>query len=218
MGQISMRRKNGKTKLTAALDERRSVHEAAFRAHHPLIAAELRQMRRDQRKMRKTWAHGSKQTRPGTPETYERASVVRQGAIARLYQRGDIDIEQMAAAHEIAAIAEFIGRDVSIRTMSMETRVDNGGRGDAAFESLALVRREMAYSAWRAEISHPVAPVLAMIIFDVGVSVAAKRYRMRNMRAKKLLIDALDLWRTKIRDAMRYIDRDVVDRAQEGLF
>lgn len=200
------------------LAERRKANDGRFRARHPAVAAELSSLRRDQRRIRKRWANRKSEALPGTAETYERASAVRQGALARLFEAGDIDIDQLAAGQEIAAVAEFLGRDVSIGTMSMETRVDSGRPPiDAAFESLSTVRREMAYSAWRAALVRPAMPVLAMIIGDIGVSVAAKRYHMRNRTAKKLLIDALELWRDKIALMIRDIDHDDVIQAQRRL-
>jgi hypothetical protein len=89
------------------------------------------------------WKHKNE----GTPETHERASRRNQGALARLYQSGAIDAEQLAAAVEIALVHERIGSDVAVKTASLETRVDVTRIGDGGFyERLGQVRREMAYT------------------------------------------------------------------------
>ena len=110
-----------------------------------------------------------------------------------------------------------IVRDVTIGTTSLETRVDQSRRGEAAFfEQLGAVRREVAYGKWREALPEP-APVLAMVIEDLGVSRAAKRWRMRNSRAKKLLGEALDLWRDMLDDAYRAIREADLLAARAGL-
>jgi hypothetical protein len=82
-----------------------------------------------------------------------------------------------------------------VRTASLETRVDVTRLGDGSFfERLGQVRREAAYTRWRAQLRRP-APVLEMLVGEpVGFTIVAARYRMHNRKAKQLLIDALDLW------------------------
>lgn len=127
---------------------------------------------------------------------------------------GAIDSEQLASAAEIAAVAERIGSDVSVRTASLETRIDVSRHYDTAcFERLGQVRREFAYTEWRHRLSHPAA-VLDMLVGDpVGFTVVARRYRMHNRRAKQLLIDALDAWPEILGAAFKTIDAEALAAA-----
>lgn len=153
----------------------------------------------------------------GTVQTHAHAARVRQGAIARLFEAGAIDRDQLAASQEIAAIYRRIVGDVTIGCVSLEARVDCGRRHDAAFfESLGAVRREVAYSRWRARIDLPDL-VLAVVVEDIGISVAARRWGMRNARARRIVGDALDLWNTLVGEACRDIDEATLLAAQAGI-
>lgn len=200
--------------IQISLAQRRQHSAKQYRARHPSLAEEEKQLRRGNRQARQRWSHKTS----GTPETFEKASHQRQGSIARLYESGDITIEELAAAHEIAGVAERIGRDVGIRCISLETRVDCGGnRFDRAFESLGSVRREIAYGAWRASLSHP-GLILSLVVSDMGISVAAKSHHMRNSRAKHLLSRALASWPDFYRDACDKVSSADLAAAQAGLF
>jgi hypothetical protein len=130
----------------------------------------------------------------GTAETLLKAGRVQQGALARLYMNGHLSIDQLAWAQEIRVVAERIGRDVAIGSISLETRVDNGFSGHRlAAESLGRVRSEVAYTRWRAGLKRA-APVLAMIVEDRACRAVARAFRMRYAAARVLLIDALDAW------------------------
>ncbi len=132
----------------------------------------------------------------GTPQT-ERHAVLgqREGSLARLVRSGAIDAGQHAAAESIAGVHAQIAADVNVRTASLETRIDSGQRGGgAAFETFAQIRREQAYTAWRRALGGDAAVVLAMIVEDLGVTIAASRHGMHVRRAKRLLIEALDAW------------------------
>lgn len=157
---------------------------------HPARAAEEAQLARQAAQIdawRKHDAHG-------TPETLLKARRVQQGSLARLFMGGHLSIDQLAWAQEIRVVVERIGRDVAIGSISLETRVDNGFCGwRAGEESLGRVRAEMAYTRWRAQILRP-APVLAMIVEDRGVRAVAQAFRMRDVTARTVLVDALDLW------------------------
>lgn len=158
------------------------------------------------------------QTCAATPETRARAQAVCQGALARLHVAGTISIEQLGAAMEIADVAEQICAGIGVRTVSWETRVETSRAGDAAFwESLGRVRREMAYSRWRAALPQPAAPVLAMIIEDCGIHEAARRFGMHRRRARRLLLAALDLWQPLIRQACDEVDPASLAAAHAGL-
>lgn len=153
----------------------------------------------------------------GTPETRWHASRTRQGALARMYAAGDLSADELAAADEIRTVHERIGRDVGCRTVSLETRVDSSLNADARiFEKLGQVRAEVAYSAWRRQLPHP-GLVLAIIIQDVGISIAARHWRMRNAGARQLLTGALALWRREQDLACRTVDAAELAAAHVGL-
>lgn len=163
--------------------------------------------------LRERWSH-----KAGTPQTLEHASRKQQGALARLHLSGAIDADQLAAAAAIAMVAERIGCDVTCRTASLESRVDATRIGDGSFfEALGRVRLEVAYTRWRGQLGTGAAAVLDMIVGDIGLTIAAKRYRMHNRRARKLLIDALDLWPQAMANARRDVSQADLDRAKAQL-
>lgn len=206
------------------LDARRRAVNSKWARRHPERAAEERALRLEGRETRDRWKH----KRQGTPETHQKASRKRQGALARLYASGAISIDQLGAALEIAAVAERIGSDVSVRTVSLETRIDQSRNGDGAFfEALGQVRREVAYGRWRAGLpvicadgkggGVPIAVALDMIVNDVGVTVAARNARIHVRRARKILTDALDAWGEHLWSAVRAVDEATLLAAQAGL-
>ena len=193
----------------------RSARTAEWARRHPELAADERRLRKGQADAQAKWKH----KREGTPETHDRASRRHQGALAKLYQSGAIDAEQLASAVEISTVAERIRSDVTVRTMSLETRVDVARGGDAGWvERIGQVRREVAYTRWRSEVTGPVGAVLEMIVGDtVGFTVVARRYRMGHRRAKRLLIKALDLWPEILRRVCREVDDATLAAAHAGL-
>jgi hypothetical protein len=175
-----------------------------FARAHPDKAREERALRKRQGEVAERF--GRNDTAAATPETRFHASQVRQGALARLCLSGAIDADQLASACEIAAVAERIAGEVRVRTVSLETRIDNGGRGQRPFfEALNQVRAEQAYTAWRKALPRP-APVLAMIVEDRGANEIARTWRMDKRTAVKLLIDALDAWPKHCAAAWKAID------------
>lgn len=187
----------------------------AWARRHPARALAEQQLRRQQRAIRKGF--GRNEAAAGTPETRFHASHTQQGALARMFMAGHIDADQLASSAEIAAIGERIASDVRIRTVSLETRVDTSGMfGERVFETLAAVRHEQAYGTWRATLPNP-GVVLAMIVDDLGVRAAAQRWRMRDAKARRLLIEALDAWPGHIAHAVRTIEDAEVAAAQAGL-
>lgn len=210
MGTATSRRSRERLKEQARAHD--DIHRK-WAARHPTRARDERQLRKFNAAVRKDFGHKVN----GTPETCARASVTRQGAVARLFEAGDIDAEQLAASQSIALTHARITGDVAINTASYETRVDQSGRfGDAFFEKLGSVRAEVAYTGWRQALPHP-ALVLAVIIGDDGISLVAKRFGMRNAKAKKILIDALDRWRSCSIDACRFVDDATLAAAQAGI-
>lgn len=198
----------------AVIAQQTAAQRKCWRDQHPELAAAERGLRKQRADMQKRWDH----KRDGTAETHEHAAGVRQGALARLYQSGAIDAEQLAAAADIATVVERIGADVCVRTASLETHIDTPANYDGSFfERLGQVRREVAYGRWRRALAGSAQPVLEMIVDDAGVTVVAKRWRMHNRRARKMLIDALDLWPTMLGDAYREIDAAALAAAHAGL-
>ncbi|OWK27563.1 hypothetical protein [Sphingomonas dokdonensis] len=132
----------------------------------------------------------------GTPETNEHAVVVasREGALARLVQTGALDAHQLAAAQDIATAYTLITADVAVRTAKLE-RSTGGGPNAASAERIARVLLERAYTQWRADVAPHADMLLAIIVDDVGLTAAARRWRMSNRRTRSLLTLSLDRWR-----------------------
>ncbi len=204
------RARDTRTAIERDLDERRERIRKAWTRRHPEAAASDRALRKGRAILLDRWSHKNQ----GTPETHEHASQRNQGALARLYQSGAIDAEQLAAAVDIATVAERISADVTVRTASLEARVDVTRMGDGSFyERLGQVRREAAYTRWRGLLPQR-GPVLEMLTGDqVGFTIVARRYRMHNRRAKQLLIDALDLWAGVLGTVCKEIDDQALDAA-----
>jgi hypothetical protein len=195
--------------------EQAEANRAAWARLHPKAATAERRLRKERAETLKSWKHKNE----GTPETHERASRRNQGALASLYKNGSIDGEQLASAEEIARIAERIGADVAVRTASLETRVDLGPRHYDALhdERIQQVRREMAYTEWRQQLPQP-APVLDMLVGEaIGFTVVAARHRMHHRKAKRLLIQALDLWPEILGRVYKMVDQQDLDRAHARL-
>lgn len=207
----SPKRKPGRIERERAADAEAVRRDWAQR--HPALA-------RDERAIRKQIAateaeYGRKAN--GTPETHAHAARVSQGSLARLYTSGAIDAVQLAAAADIADVAERIGRDVTVRTASLETRISGGRVGDGGFfERLSQVRREIAYGRWRRALASP-GPVLAMIVDDEALTIVAKRHGMHHRRAKALLLAALDLWGALIGEVAHEVDEAALARAHARL-
>lgn len=143
--------------------------------------------------LRERWSHKSF----GTPETHEFAAAEarREGALARLVATGALDVHQLAAAEQIATAHHAITADVAVRTAKLEPRGSGGGPDVASAERIGAVLREMAYNRWRAAVGADGAMLLAIIVDDLGLVAAARRWRMSNRRAKAILIRALDGWK-----------------------
>lgn len=169
--------------------------------------------RRDQQ-----WDH----KRHATPATMDAATaeeacveaVTRHGSLARLYRTGAIDAVQLASAVDIASVAERLGRDVAVKTASLETRIDSGRRGDGTFyEALGAVWREIAFREWSRALGDSARLVLHLVLDDAGLVAAAKRYRIGHRRATRVLVDALDRWEPFLRDARKAVDEPALARA-----
>ena len=78
------------------------------------------------------------------------------------------------------------------------------------------MRAEQAYTAWRKALPKP-APVLAMIVEDLGANEVARRFGMDKRTAVKLLIEALDAWPRHCAAAWKAIDAADVLAFHAGL-
>jgi hypothetical protein len=193
--------------------ERRRKIASDYALRHPQRAKEERALRKAHARLA-SWGN----YREATPETLEKAAHVQQGALARLFMSGAIDAHQLASSQEIRTIHERIGAECRIRTVSLETRVDQGGPGDGAFwESLRVVRGEVAYTRWRQALNGSAALVLSMIVEDVGIEEARRRHGLGRPKAKRLLIAALDLWGEIIGEVCKEIDEATVLAAHAGI-
>jgi hypothetical protein len=164
--------------------------------------------------LREDWSHKAN----GTPETWEYATRTHQGALAQLHLNGSINDDQLAWAAEIAKAAESIERDVDVRTASLEARVDMSRRGTEAEQRLSIVRLHMAYTHWREQLPAPKRLVLDMLVGDpIGFTVAARRHRVHNRRAKRELIAAIDRWPDCIGWASAYVSADDLERIARQL-
>ncbi|WP_370713494.1 hypothetical protein [Sphingomonas sp. IW22] len=143
--------------------------------------------------LRERWSHKAQ----GTAETHEHfaRAARREGSMARLVATGAIDAHQLAAAQEIAAAHEAIVAEVAVRTARLEPRGTGGGPLAASAAPIAAVIRERAYTKWREAAGPHGAMLLAIIVDDMALTHAARRWRLSNRRARSILIAALDRWR-----------------------
>jgi len=164
------------------------------------------------------WGHKAE----GTVQTHEHAS--RRGdPLTRLFIKGYIDRDQLSAAEEIKTVFDQIERDVAVRVVGYEPRVDrtrSGSLGAALrhIETVRRVRMEVAYSWWRSRLPRPCSAVLEMLVGDqLPFSTVAARHGMHKRRAKRLLIEALDLWPEALERAELVVDEASLAAAQSGL-
>lgn len=199
--------------IERAADARRERVRAAWAASHPDRAAEEARLASQATAADKKFGHKAN----GTVQTHAHAARTLQGSLARRFMAGDLSLDQLAWAGEIAAAHATITRDARIGTVSLETRVDQSRGSDGAFyEALAVVRAERAYTLWRGRVAIP-ALALAMIVDDTGLHAAAVRYRMRDSNALRHLQAALDVWPGCWRDASAEVDPATLAAAQAAI-
>ena len=143
--------------------------------------------------LRERWSHKAS----GTAETHEQAAIqrTREGALARLVRTGALDAHQLAAAEGIATAFASITADVAVRTAKLEPRGSGGGPDAASAAPIAAVMRERAYQRWREEVGSHGPMLLAIIIDDLALTTAAKRWRLSIRRARAVLVAGLNAWR-----------------------
>lgn len=156
--------------------------------------------------LKERWAHHAN----GTPETWQAAGS-HTDSLDQLERNGTIDKEQREWAAEIGNVHRSIEADVGVKVASLEARVDQSRRSTGVIEGVRRVRMHLAYGLWRDSLPMPKALVLDMIVGDtVGYTVAARRYRVHQRKAKRLLIAALNDWPRCVDHAYRtWSDEDI---------
>lgn len=142
--------------------------------------------------LREDWSHKAN----ATPETLEHAAATagREGALLRLVRTGAIDAHQLAAAEKIAEAFAAITAEVTVRTAKWGDRNPGGGPNAAEAVPIAAVIQQRTYQRWREETGAHAPMVLAIVVDDMAVTAAARRWRLSNRRARSILITALDRW------------------------
>jgi hypothetical protein len=136
-------------------------------------------------------------------------------SLARMLNDSQLTEDQYGAALRIADVAESIGRAVSVRSASLEARVDNSGSArDIIVEHLMQVRIQVVYTRWRNLIPIPRRMILDMIVTDRALKATARAYRFGWPKAKRMLINSLDLWL----ELEERVARDVDDRDVEAIY
>lgn len=132
-----------------------------------------------------------------------------------LYERGSITEEQFEASVQIARVAEMIGRSGSVRSASLEARVDcSGAAKDMLIERLSHAQLEVAYNRWRIHLPVPRRMVIDLAIGSISINTAARLYRIRKTKARSYLIDALNRWINVHDHVRKTIDEDDLKSAQ----
>ena len=103
-------------------------------------------------------------------------------------------MRELAAAALVTWVYDRIARDVTVRTASMETRVDRSPHGKATREALWVMEMELAYSRWRTMLGAKAGPVLDVIIHDRGLVDVATDASMGPPRLRRMVADALTSW------------------------
>ncbi|WP_230630667.1 hypothetical protein [Sphingomonas sp. Leaf37] len=142
--------------------------------------------------LQERWSHKAN----GTAETHEHAAVSagREGALLRLVRTGAIDAHQLAAAEKIAEAFAAITAEVTVRTARWGDRNPGGGPNAAEAVPIAAVIQQRTYQRWREATGVHAPMVLAIVVDDVAVTAAARRWRLSNRRARSILVTALDRW------------------------
>lgn len=172
-------------------------------------------LRRERLQAEARWSHKNE----GTAQTHDYASRTREGALVRLYTAGSITADQLEHANEIGSVIERIHADVHMGIINYEPRIDRStNQPILLLESIRWVRLEMAYGWWRPRAPSPIAAVIAMLGPDpMPFSTAALVHRMHKRKARRILIDAIDLWPEAKDWAERQVDDGDLAAAHYGL-
>jgi hypothetical protein len=204
--------KSKRRRLQAELEQAGPGRAALIRAFVREAEKEMERERLNER-----WGH-----KAGAPETYEHIERVpshrRQSPLARMARMGKISADELAAAHEIAAMVESIERAVNIGCASLEARVDYAGSAkDALIESLGRIRAEVAYRTWRKAIPQPKRMIIDMVLTNTPYTALAVQHGVTWRTARKRLITALRLWPSCKLEARHEVGKDEVLEAYQRL-
>jgi hypothetical protein len=131
----------------------------------------------------------------GTPETHAHAARARkrQGTLARLHASGAIDAHQLAMAEAIALAFAQVTGPVAVRTATLAPR-GSAVHGGAEIEARSRILTERKYTAWRAAMGADAAMLLAIIVDDVSIVAAGRRWRRSTRTVRGVLIAGLNGW------------------------
>jgi len=150
--------------------------------------------------------------RAGTPETLAQVEGTHTGSLEQLERNGTLTKDQREWAAQISNVHRSIESDTTVKIASFEARVDQSVRSPAIAERIHRVRMHRAYTFWRGMLPAPKAIVLDMIVGDaIGYTVAARRHRVHNRKALRLLVEAINRWPLSVAQAFSVIDQDMVD-------
>lgn len=142
-------------------------------------------------------------------------------SFVRMHYNGQLTNEQFVASQQIQNIIQRLVRGVALRGASLEARVDNARSStDSLIEALELVRDEIAYSRWRGMLRTGRRMIIAMMHAESSLSRIARRNRMSWIKARVVLVDALDLFievREKVRKDVDEHDIEVAQARATGL-
>jgi hypothetical protein len=162
---------------------------------------------------RERWSHKSK----ATPQTMAHAERTHQGALSQLHANGVISAEELEWTAQIANVHRSIAAGVDVAVASLEARVDQSTRPPSVGERIHRVRMHAAYTLWRSTLPAPKAMILDMIVGDaVGYTVAARRYRVHNRKAKRVLLEAIQRWPLCVIQAFAGVDDETVRDMNEA--
>jgi hypothetical protein len=133
-----------------------------------------------------------------------------QSSLAALRDNNQLTNDQLCAAVQIAAVVESIRRNVSVRSSSIEARVDCAGSAhNALIEQVRQVQLERTFRLWHTRLWHLARPMLAeMIVSDQQLKETARRHRFGWPRALRLLQESLDRWN----EIMQRVTKEIDDR------
>lgn len=151
--------------------------------------------------------------------TLARTRRVNRGSVLEdMRQRGIITDEQFDAAGEIIGAVNLVERDVSVRSASLEARVDNSGSAKGVLiERLAVIRAQLTYSAWRNSLPVPRRLIIDMLVQQQSMKATARSYGVGWPLARKRLLRSLDNWTETRRRVAESVDEDEVIRIYDRL-
>lgn len=154
----------------------------------------------------------------GTFQTHAHAANAgrsRPGSLSKLFTDGEISRDEWAWAGEIAMVAEAIERDVAVRVVSYEMRIDCSASGrNEVIEGPLAIRMQVAYSHWRRWLPDPKRMILDMIVGDAKpFTTVAREYGVHKRRTRALLIGSIQMWP----DALEAAEVEI-EAAKAGLF